>query len=272
MGQFYFGDNADKWVNFKLALTVVPVYAPHYSNNYLISLSRNSHNGVALKLRYRDLAQNQYNISQIIQTLPVPVEQIYLIIDLADISVCTQDLINGVLKVCQPTASQLNWRNIIVSSTCYPSSQAGIPQHQIHLHRREEWVLWSNLISLGQWNKTPAFSDYPTTPGQFTPIDPRHMSQYVSVRYSTDTYWIFVKGTAARGNGWGQTQQLCDTLVRSPYYSGAAFSWGDQYIYDRSLGTNTSGSSKDWRKVAHTHHLTLVVSQLYNSSSTYPAI
>ncbi|EOL2125856.1 beta family protein [Escherichia coli] len=99
------------------------------------------------------------------------------------------------------------------------------------------------------------------------------MSQYVSVRYSNDTSWIFVKGTAVKGNGWGQTKNLCTTLVSSPEYQvlGSKFSWGDDYIYQRSLGANKSGGSKEWRKVAHTHHITLVVRQLYWLAQTQPA-
>ncbi|HCH8933769.1 TPA: hypothetical protein NNS67_004455, partial [Shigella sonnei] len=47
--------------------------------------------------------------------------------------------------------------------------------------------------------------------------------------------------------------------------------WGDDYIYQRSLGANKSGGSKEWRKVAHTHHITLVVRQLYWLAQTQPA-
>ncbi|HHP4068697.1 beta family protein [Escherichia coli] len=42
-------------------------------------------------------------------------------------------------------------------------------------------------------------------------------------------------------------------------------------MYQRSLGANKSGGSKEWRKVAHTHHITLVVRQLYWLAQTQPA-
>ncbi|PNH95722.1 beta family protein [Vibrio diazotrophicus] len=251
---------------------IVPVYSPHYSNNYLQAVRRNSQFGVALKLKASHIAQNQHHIISILSNLSINSAAVDLIIDLEDMGVCTTALIQQVISDCQNLLSQYTWRNFIVSATCYPTSQSGIPLHQIHLHRREEWVLWSNVIASQALQKTPSFSDYPTASAQVTSVNPRFMSQHAAVRYSTDTDWVFVKGTAVKGNGWGQTQQLCQILVPTSYYSGPPYSWGDQYIYDRSQGTNKSGGSKEWRKVAHTHHLTLVIDQLRNFSLSYPAI
>lgn len=252
--------------------SIIPVYSPHYSNNYLLSVQRNNHYGVALKLKAGLLSQGHYQLNSILAAIGVASNQVDLIIDFEDIETNTAQHVQQTITTCQNLINAASWRNIIISATSYPASQAGIPQHAIHLHRREEWDLWKSVIQSRQLSKTPGFSDYPTASAQVTQVDPRFMSQYVSIRYSDETYWIFVKGTAARGNGWGQTQQLCDILVNSPYYYNPQFSWGDLYISDRAQGTNRSGGSKEWRKVAHTHHLTLVAGQLLNLSTTHPAI
>ncbi|MCE7604516.1 beta family protein [Vibrio fluvialis] len=251
---------------------VVPVYSPHYSNNYLLALRRNNQFGVGLKLKASLLEQNQYHIDNILLDLEIKSTDVDLIIDLEDMGVCTHQQIQQIIVISQNLLSHCTWRNVIISSTCYPTSQSGIPQHQIHLHRREEWVLWSNVIASNSLIRTPSFSDYPTASAKFTSVDPRHMSQYAAVRYSTNSDWIFVKGTAVKGNGWGQTQQLCGILVGSIYYSGPTYSWGDEYINERSQGINKSGGSKEWRKVAHTHHLKMVTEQLRNFSASYPVI
>ncbi|MGF1717869.1 beta family protein [Photobacterium chitinilyticum] len=252
--------------------TLVPVYSPYYSPNYLAAVQRNLHNGVALKLKITDLIQAVYSIPNIVTNLNITTNFIDLIIDLEDIQAATFQLQQQAIQVCNTLLSQAQWRNVILSSTCYPSSQAGIPQHQVHLHPREEWRLWSSIIQSQPWIKTPSFSDYPTSSSQVTSINPRFMSQYVSIRYSTYTDWVFVKGVAARGNGWGQTQQLCDILVNSQHFMGPNFCWGDEYIDERAKNINRSGGSKEWRKVAHSHHLTLVVQQLFNYSQQYPAV
>ncbi|MEH0387194.1 beta family protein [Vibrio mimicus] len=251
---------------------IIPVYSPHYSNNYLLAFRRNNQFGVGLKLKASFLEQNQYHIANILSDLVVDSTDVDLIIDLEDMGECTHQQIQQIIATTQNLLSQFAWRNVIISSTCYPTSQSGIPQHQIHLHRREEWVLWSNVIASKRLQRTPSFSDYPTAPAKFTSVDPRHMSQYAAVRYSTYSDWIFVKGTAVKGNGWGQTQQLCGILVNSTYYSSPTYSWGDGYICERSQGINKSGGSKEWRKVAHTHHLKMVTEQLRNFSLTYPVI
>lgn len=90
-------------------------------------------------------------------------------------------------------SGQAPWRNLILSSTAYPASQAGIPQHQVHHIPRHEYDLWMHVVQNFSNGRTPSFSDYPTASSTITSVDPRFMSQYVSVRYSNDTSWIFVK-------------------------------------------------------------------------------
>ncbi|MDA6274851.1 hypothetical protein OSK12_25790, partial [Escherichia coli] len=87
-------------------------------------------------------------------------------------------------------SGQAPWRNLILSSTAYPASQAGIPQHQVHHIPRHEYDLWMYVVQNFSNGRTPSFSDYPTASSTITSVDPRFMSQYVSVRYSNDTSWI----------------------------------------------------------------------------------
>ncbi|WP_336510296.1 beta family protein [Photobacterium arenosum] len=242
--------------------SIIPVYSPDYSQNYLIAVQRNCGNGIALRLKLNDYLRGAYHIPTILRNFNFPPTFIDLIIDLEDIKNASIALQQQVIQMCNNLMTQANWRNVIISSTCYPSSQAGIPINQIHLHPREEWQLWSSVIQSQSWIKTPNFSDYPTAASTTASVNPRFMSQTVSIRYSDQNNWIFVKGLPVKGNGWGQTQQLCQLLVNSTYYFGRNYSWGDEYIDDRANNINTSGGSKEWRKVAHTHHLTCTNSDL----------
>lgn len=246
---------------------LIPVISPNYSHNYFQSVMRNKTNGVAVTVNFSNL----HYLNQLVSDLDTPTNLVDIIIDLGDIQQVTDSLKQQTLQSCQFIINMAHWRNIILSSTCYPNSQAGIPQHQIYRLRREEWQLWIDIIQTGQLTFTPSFSDYPTASSTITSIDPRFMSQYAAVRYSNSDSWIFVKGTAVKGNGWGQTQNLCNILINSQFYYGQNFSWGDNYIFNRAHGINSSGGSKEWRKVAHTHHFTMVVQQLANYSVHYPA-
>ncbi|EHK0832829.1 beta family protein [Escherichia coli] len=248
---------------------IIPVVSPAYSTNYIHAVQRNLINGLAISIT----PQTWHQFTSQVNHLNIHPSLIDVIIDFGDIQNATDSLKQQALSMVNTLSGQAPWRNLILSSTAYPASQAGIPQHQVHHIPRHEYDLWMYVVQNFSNGRTPSFSDYPTASSTITSVDPRFMSQYVSVRYSNDTSWIFVKGTAVKGNGWGQTKNLCTTLVSSPEYQvfGSKFSWGDDYIYQRSLGANKSGGSKEWRKVAHTHHITLVVRQLYWLAQTQPA-
>lgn len=248
---------------------IIPVVTPVSSLNYINATKRNLTNGLAVSIN----PQTWHLFSQFINQFNLTPSLIDIIIDFGDIQDANTSLKQQALSIFNTLASQAHWRSLIISSTAYPMSQAGIPQHQIYHTPRHEYDLWSYVIQHTLLNRTPSFSDYPTASSTITSVDPRFMSQYVAVRYSDDISWIFVKGTAVKGNGWGQTKNLCNILINSPIYAnyGPQFSWGDNYINQRALGTNKSGGSKEWRKVAHTHHLKLVVTQLVKLAQVLPS-
>jgi hypothetical protein len=246
---------------------LIPVYSPTYSPLYLASVLRNASNGIALKFN----PSNLQTIFNTYQSTGISERNIDIIFDMGDIQQVTQDLVVYVENCLNHIISIANWRRVIFCSTCYPSSQAGIPQHVVHKTPRYEWSLWSQVIQRKNVSRTPGFSDYPTSSATTVPIDPRIMSPYVSVRYSDFNEWVFVKGTAAKGNGWSQTQQLCQILIQDTCYKGPAYSWGDDHIMLRANGKVKSGTSKEWRKVAQSHHFNLVIDQINQFSVNHPA-
>ncbi|MFX4312052.1 hypothetical protein F8O53_08870 [Enterobacter sp. 63] len=247
---------------------IIPVVSPISSLNHIHAAQRNLNNGIAISIN-----PNTWHLfGQLISQLNINPALIDIIIDFGDIQSANDDLKQQALNAFNTLVGHAHWRSIILSSTSYPASQAGIPQHQIYLTPRHEYELWKYVTQNTTLNRTPSFSDYPTASATITMVNPRFMSQYVAVRYSNDTSWVFIKGTAVKGNGWGQTKNLCNILAASSIYMnyGPQFSWGDDYIHQRSLGLNKSGGSKEWRKVAHTHHLKVVVSQLALLAQTLP--
>lgn len=248
---------------------IIPVISPSSSSNYIHAVQRNLKNGVAVSIS----PQTWHQFGQLINHFNLHPSFIDVIIDFGDIQNADDSLKQLALNLYDTLAGQAHWRTLVISSTAYPASQTGIPQHQIHHIPRHEYELWAYVVKNTTLNRTPCFSDYPTASSIISDVNPRFMSQYVAVRYSNDKSWIFIKGTAVKGNGWEQTKDLCNILVNSCTYSvyGPQFSWGDDYINQRALGANKSGGSKEWRKVAHTHHLKLVVTQLNALAQSLPA-
>ncbi|KMJ43373.1 hypothetical protein AB204_20035 [Xenorhabdus khoisanae] len=247
---------------------LIPVISPGYSKEYIYSVLRNNSNGAAIKVTPKNAGLILYLLTQI----KLDAKDVDLIIDFTDIPDLTTKLIEDAIYHYVTVCNLKNWRRIIFSSCHYPQFQTGIQQHTLHTIPREEWSLWQKIVETSGMTRTPGFSDYPTASSEISNIDPRLMSPYVSVRYSDWGNWIIVKGLAARKNGWGQTQNLSQILVNSPYYFDPNYSWGDRYIHDRASNTVTAGSSKTWRKVAHTHHFTMVIEQLSQYSTKYPAM
>lgn len=245
---------------------IIPIYSPDYSANYLLSVIRNRTNGVAIRLT----SGNIKFLQQTLSSINLSPSYLDVILDLEGMAQYTPQYITYIEQCINYIKNFGKFRTIIISSTCYPQYQSGIPQHIAYKTPRYEWLIWSDLIKNNNIDRTPGFSDYPVSPANVDNLDPRIIDPYVSVRYSDESDWIFVKGTAAKGNGWGQTQHLCQILIADPCYKGPLYSWGDNHINSRANGMVTSGTAKDWRKVANNHHFELVAQQLLNFSNLYP--
>lgn len=111
----------------------------------------------------------------------------------------------------------------------------------------------------------PTFSDYAIQHPEPEELDPRMIRPAASVRYTTESDFMIVKGRSVRKYGGDQYRRLCAELCKQKEYRGQGFSWGDAYITDcMKKKTEGCGSGMTWRKVGTNHHLTLAVEQLAN--------
>lgn len=181
---------------------IIPVVSPVSSPNYIHAMKRNLTNGIAVSIS----PQTWHLFSQLISQFDLHPSFIDVIIDFGDIQNASNDLKQLALNEFNSLVGQAHWRSLIISSTAYPTSQAGIPQHQIHHIPRHEYDLWSYVVQNTVSNRTPSFSDYPTASSTITSVDPRFMSQYVAVRYSNDTSWIFCQRNSCEGKWLGTNE------------------------------------------------------------------
>lgn len=96
----------------------------------------------------------------------------------------------------------------------------------------------------------------------YVDIDPRLMQMSASIRYSARDIYLLVKGVSVRKLSWSQTKDQCKKIVALSEYSGATFSWGDEYIMNCYKGTASTGNAETWRRVGTNHHLTLAATQI----------
>ena len=83
-----------------------------------------------------------------------------------------------------------------------------------------------------------------------------------NLRYTLEEEWLIFKGRNVRDYGYEQFNGLCRTLLQHKEYSGATFSWGDNYISQCAADKGGPGNASTWRKVGNSHHLSFVVYQL----------
>jgi hypothetical protein len=114
--------------------------------------------------------------------------------------------------------------------------------------------------------RIPAFGDYGIQHPEPEELDPRIIRMSASLRYTTTDSWLIAKGRNVRDFGFKQFGTICRKLRRRAEYSGAGFSWGDNYISECGQGRETSGNATTWRQIGTNHHLAFVVNQIAKSA------
>jgi hypothetical protein len=111
----------------------------------------------------------------------------------------------------------------------------------------------------------PTFGDYNADSPEHLDADPRVLRPAASIRYTSNDYWLIVRGRALRGPnaaGFGQYSQLAAELVARPEFRGRAFSAGDAKIDDCAHQIGGTGNLTTWRFVAVNHHLAHVLDSI----------
>jgi hypothetical protein len=155
------------------------------------------------------------------------------------------------------------WRQVVFAAASFPEDLSDVDAATVSTLPRREWELWSMLQRSPK--KLPrrdlVFGDYGITHPVPRELDPRTMRMSASIRYTTRDSWLVIKGRNVRQYGFEQYFDLCGVLVNRPEYSGADFSWGDDYSAKCAERESGPGNATTWRKVGTNHHLTLVARQ-----------
>lgn len=132
-----------------------------------------------------------------------------------------------------------------------------------HILCRFEWCLWKALYSSELYRPNMKYSDYITKHPIHTEVI---YAGSCSIKYSHEDSFIVYRGLKADSHilSNGQYIQFSRKLVRTPYYSGENFSWGDKKIWwhSQKSGYESPGNAKDWVVISQNHHITLINSLL----------
>lgn len=155
------------------------------------------------------------------------------------------------------------WNTVTVTAGSFPPDLSHLEVGE-HLVPRVEWQLWKGIAGSRRTSRIPLFGDYAILHPFVRPNFPG-MNISASIRYTTDDYWVIMRGEGLRnkgGAGYDQYPANAELLMQRQEYCGAEFSYGDRYIFERPLKRKNPGTPTTWIAAGVNHHLTFVVRQM----------
>ena len=147
------------------------------------------------------------------------------------------------------------WRRIVFQATSYPETNPATagsmevlprPEFGIWCRVREHDSALRNLLMYGDFGADSAKFHFRS--GKCAPIP--------HFRISTQTEWLVSRGEQ-QASFEHSTKSAAKRIVEDKRYAGRAFSWGDNFLYERAASLCTPGMA--WRAVNMNHHLTQVL-------------
>jgi hypothetical protein len=244
----------------------IPVMQTNWSNNDNLNSSQYKERGICLRLNQKDLNDDNWgnNLDSFINKYHLSYDEIFLVLDLEDISKINETTIKFMIKQFLNELPEIDsWKQIVFIGASFPESMRGIDPNAITVLPRIEWKVWKEFYN-NKYQRVPNFGDYIIqSPFLITDFDPVTMQISAKIKYTSGDNFIICKGTSLRGeSGYGQYRDLCKLLIESPYYYSQNHSYGCKYIYDCSEGNVSTGNPETWVVVGINHHLTLACQQL----------
>jgi hypothetical protein len=168
--------------------------------------------------------------------------------------------------VCHRLPELQRWRTFTVLGGSFPPDLMGFKGPGQYEIPREEWTHWMNEMKRSPTQpRRPTFGDYTIQhPVYHEPVKGANPS--ASIRYTSDTYWVIMRGEGIRnegGAGYAQYPANAELLCGRKEFSSAHFSAGDQYIWN--IGSHKDpgpGTPETWLRAGINHHMTLVARQV----------
>lgn len=221
--------------------------------------------GLCIRVDIEDIDEPNFssNIQELLNEFGLNAENCDFIIDL---SLPDNDLLKPFSNVLTSIITDLpfldKWRTFGIIANSFPSSLS--PHKGLFTIPRNEWQLYKLLYKKlkQQGARIPNFGDYTINNPEVQNYDMRFIKPCANVRYTSETFWVIARGDNVRDNGYGIFVDLCDKIVKSGYFIGDTFSFGDKYIYDCANNPKLTGNLTTWRKVGTNHHIEFVIQQL----------
>ena len=220
--------------------------------------------GVCVRIEGDDFSDTlDDDLNRLIHSFGMSASKMDLIIDLKSIPNDQVRLLSRtVIDIINSLPQLSDWRTITVASSSFPENLSEFEKNTENRVSRAEWMIYQQVASSIKIRRKPTYGDYTVVHPQPFEMDPRIMQQGAKVKYTSGDEFIIVKGQSIKRAGSEQTRSLCRHITALPEFSGADFSWGDNYIDECAKSTVGPGNQTTWVRVGVNHHLAFVVEQL----------
>jgi len=223
------------------------------------------HKGVGIRARIEHVMKGSFaaSLDALMKRLKVTPEETDLIIDLGTPSYEPYAAFAAALAMALGKIPNLpSYRNFILVGCAFPRTLSEIATPGGFIDRHDWRFYVEFLAKLPRDMHPPTFGDYATVnPAFVAKMDMRKVNPAGKVVYAAKDRWLIRKGGAFRGNE-KQMHGLCDDVVKSGVFRGAAFSAGDDYI-DKCAKKSVGPSNQTrWKSVAINHHIMQVIGEV----------
>jgi hypothetical protein len=223
--------------------------------------------GVCIRVLLSDIAEDAEfaaALTTLLATLGVGADTVDLLIDTGPMLSAHESTYLMATRTAISLLPNINdWRTLTVTGSSFPTDMSGFTRDAVSSTPRTEWRVWTALAAGREsLRRMPTFGDYAVDAPGHDQLDFRVIKMTANIRYCYTADWILVKGHVIRKGSASQHPTLAATLRARPEFSGAPFSWGDNYIDECARGACGPGNATTWRQVGVNHHLSFVVDQI----------
>ncbi len=252
-------------------IAFTPVTGVSRTVDVMPALGQQAH-GLALRLTRSELETRDIAgaVHAFLEQHELRAEKVDLIIDLGAV----EQLITAGIEALTDTfmanvPHHDKWRTFTVAACAFPRSLGGVNRNSHRLVERADWVVWKEHLHSrrSRLQRLPSFGDCAIQhPQGVEGFDPVTMQVSASVRYTTGTDWLLVKGESTRAIAPSiQFPDLARRLVYGhlcQHFIGAEHCPGCNGIGAAADGWGGYGSAEVWRRLGTIHHITHVMEDL----------
>lgn len=223
------------------------------------------HQGACLRLFIDDFKSPtlKKDIDKLVVLLNLPPESLDIIVDFR----ITDQPPQKFDAIYSKMPSVEKWRNLIIASGAFPEDLSKLHKNDVHYLERTDWISWKDQVTSKSLPRIPIYSDYTIQHARYIRREGQAYPS-ASIRYTSDDYWLIMRGEAIKRDGPGPAQWQANAMLLCdmPEYCNHTFSEGDKYIKEISLQRKETGNTTTWLIAGINHHMTFAVHQIANLS------